>query len=68
MKLGIGLGRQAIHLVLAHAFGPLGLYRVSLRVVAYNTRAICCYIAYGFVEEGREREAAVVGGECTTTS
>ncbi len=62
-KLGKGLGREAIRLALAHAFGALGLHRVSLRVVAYNTRAIRCYSACGFVVEGREREAALVGGE-----
>ena len=62
-KLGKGLGREAVRLVLAHAFGTLGLHRVSLRVVAYNTRAIRCYSACGFVVEGREREAALVGGE-----
>ena len=62
-KLGKGLGREAIRLMLAHAFGALGLHRVSLRVVAYNTRAIRCYSACGFVVEGREREAALVGGE-----
>ena len=62
-KLGMGLGRQAIRLVLAHAFGPLGLHRVRLRVLAYNVRAIRCYGACGFVVEGREREAARVGGE-----
>ena len=62
-KLGKGLGREAIRLVLAHAFGALGLHRVSLRVVAYNTRAIRCYSACGFAVEGREREAALVGGE-----
>ncbi len=62
-KLGKGLGREAVRLVLAHAFGVLGLHRVSLRVVAYNTRAICCYSVCGLVVEGREREAALVGGE-----
>lgn len=62
-KLGKRLGREAVRLVLAHAFGKLGLHRVSLRVVAYNTRAIRCYSACGFVVEGREREAALVGGE-----
>ncbi len=46
-----------------HAFGTLGLHWLGLRVVAYNTRAICCYQACGFVVEGREREAALVGGE-----
>ena len=62
-RLGMGLGREAVRLVLAHAFGSLGLHRVSLRVVAYNTRAIRCYLACGFVAEGREREAALVGTE-----
>ena len=60
--LGQGLGQEATRLVLAHAFGPAGLHRVDLRVLAYNTRAIACYRACGFVEEGRERQAALVDG------
>ena len=62
-RLGKGLGRETVRLLLAHAFGLLGLHRVGLRVVSYNMRAIRCYRACGFVEEGREREAALVGGE-----
>jgi RimJ/RimL family protein N-acetyltransferase len=61
--LGRGLGRQAVTLLLAHAFTVMSLHRVGLRVLAYNARAIRCYAACGFVEEGREREAAFVGGE-----
>ncbi|MDR3515431.1 MAG: GNAT family protein [Azospirillaceae bacterium] len=61
--LGRGLGRQAITLLMAHAFTVMTLHRVSLRVLAYNARAIRCYSACGFVEEGREREAAFVCGE-----
>lgn len=60
-RLGRGLGRQAIQLVLDHAFGDLQLHRVGLRVISYNERAIRAYRACGFVEEGREREAARVG-------
>lgn len=60
-QLGKGLGREAIRLILTHAFGPLGLHRVDLRVLAFNERAIRCYRACGFVEEGRERESARVG-------
>lgn len=60
--LGQGLGRQAIRLMLAHAFGPMGLHRVDLRVLAFNERAIRCYRACGFIQEGRERESARVGG------
>ena len=61
--LGLGLGREAITLLLAHAFTAMALHRVSLRVLAYNVRAIRCYSACGFVQEGREREAALVDGE-----
>jgi RimJ/RimL family protein N-acetyltransferase len=60
-KLGKGLGREVIRLVLSYAFGGLGLHRVDLRVLEYNERAIRCYRACGFVEEGRERESARVG-------
>lgn len=61
-KLGRGIGREAIGLLLRHAFDSLRLHRVGLRVLAFNTRAIRCYLACGFIEEGREREAACVAG------
>lgn len=59
--LGKGYGTEAIRLALSHAFGR-GLHRISLRVLAGNARAIACYRKCGFVEEGREREAAFVNG------
>jgi RimJ/RimL family protein N-acetyltransferase len=59
--LGQGIGRQAVNLVLDHAFGVLGLHRVDLRVLARNHRAISCYRACGFVHEGVERDSAKVG-------
>ena len=62
-KLGRGYGEEAIRLVLEHAFDVLELHRVDLRVVEYNYRAIRCYLKCGFVEEGREREAALVDGK-----
>jgi RimJ/RimL family protein N-acetyltransferase len=61
-RLGMGLGTQAIALVLQYAFGTLKLHRISVRVVAYNTRALRAYQKCGFVIEGREREAAFVDG------
>ena len=61
-KLGRGLGREAIRLLLGHAFNALNLHRIGVRVIAYNVRAIRCYSACGFREEGREREAAFVDG------
>ncbi|MEM6610151.1 MAG: GNAT family protein [Pseudomonadota bacterium] len=60
-QLGKGLGREVIGLVLSHAFGTMGLHRIDLRVLAFNERAIRCYRACGFVEEGRERESARIG-------
>src|SRR5262245_5618551 len=62
-RLGLGLGREAIMLVLRYAFTVLDLHRVSVRVVAYNTRALRAYEKCGFTVEGREREAAFVDGE-----
>jgi len=61
--LGQGLGREAIRLMLGHAFGAMGLHRVGLRVLSFNQRAIRCYRACGFVEEGRERQSARVDGQ-----
>jgi RimJ/RimL family protein N-acetyltransferase len=61
-QLGIGLGTEAIGLVLEFAFNVLKLHRLSVRVVEYNTRAIRAYQKCGFVVEGREREAAFVDG------
>jgi RimJ/RimL family protein N-acetyltransferase len=60
--LGRGIGTEVTRTLLAYAFRDLGLHRVDLRVLAFNTRAIACYARCGFVEEGREREAAYVDG------
>lgn len=59
--LGQGLGREVVRLVLGQAFGALGLHRVDVRVLDFNERARRCYLACGFVEEGRERQSARVG-------
>lgn len=61
--LGRGLGTEATRLVLAHAFGAMGLNRVSLRVLAFNEGAIRCYQKCGFVIEGRERQSCRIGDE-----
>ena len=62
-NLGHGYGSRAMHLLLAEAFGPLKLHRIALRVIDFNTRAIAAYKKAGFVEEGRERQSACVGGQ-----
>ncbi|WP_394890178.1 GNAT family N-acetyltransferase [Mesorhizobium sp. AaZ16] len=61
--LGKGLGTEAIMLVLGHAFRDLKLHRISIRVLAYNARAIRSYQKCGFLIEGRERETAFVNGQ-----
>ncbi len=52
---GMGLGEEAIKLLLHHAFNAKNLHRVWLRVAEYNARAIACYRNSGFREEGRMR-------------
>jgi [ribosomal protein S5]-alanine N-acetyltransferase len=59
---GQGLGREITRLVLSWAFGPLGLHRVELEVVASNLRAISCYRACGFRQEGIRRDAELYPG------
>jgi RimJ/RimL family protein N-acetyltransferase len=61
--LGRGIGTEAMRLVLQFAFDQLKLHRISVRVLAYNERAIRSYQRCGFVIEGRERGAAWVNGE-----
>jgi [ribosomal protein S5]-alanine N-acetyltransferase len=60
-RLGQGIGRRVIGLVLDYAFQGAGLHRVGLRVLAMNVRAIRCYAACGFVHEGIERQSARIG-------
>lgn len=59
--LGRGYGTEAMQLLCAHAFDSLGLHRLSCRVLAFNDRAIRSYEKVGFVREGCEREAALIG-------
>ncbi|MEP4195128.1 MAG: GNAT family protein [Aliishimia sp.] len=61
--LSKGIGRHAIKLVLEHGFEVLHLHRIDLRVLAFNKRAIRCYLACGFIQEGIERESAHIAGE-----
>ena len=52
---GMGLGTEAVQLVLSHAFDTLDLSVVRARVLAFNSRAIACYGRCGFHEVARER-------------
>jgi len=55
---GQGYGRDAVRVLLRHAFCDHNLNRVWLDVLADNERAIHSYRACGFVEEGRLRQHA----------
>ena len=54
---GLGFGTEATRLMVDHAFGALGLHRISLFVFEFNERAIRAYRRCGFVVEGRARES-----------
>ncbi len=51
-----GYGTEAMHAALRYAFDVLGLNKVSLEVLEYNTRAIRTYEKVGFQREGVHRE------------
>jgi RimJ/RimL family protein N-acetyltransferase len=63
LYLNKGFGTEAIKLVQHFAFTQMQLHRLSLRVLAYNHRAIRAYQKCGFQTEGRERESAFVDGK-----
>jgi len=52
---GKGLGKDAIKVLLNHAFQAKGFHRIWLRVAEYNGRALALYRSCGFTEEGRSR-------------
>jgi RimJ/RimL family protein N-acetyltransferase len=58
-----GFGREAMMLMVSHAFDHLNLNRVFLRVLANNLRGIASYNHAGFIEEGRLRQAAFKNGQ-----
>ncbi len=60
---GRGLGTEATRLMLAHAFGPVGLHRVELEVFTFNPRARHVYTKCGFVYEGTRRDALLWDGQ-----
>jgi RimJ/RimL family protein N-acetyltransferase len=52
-----------MRLTTAYAFRELNLYRISLTVFSYNTRAIRLYEKLGFVHEGVSRSALYRDGQ-----
>lgn len=60
---GKGLGTEATRLILDYGFGPLGLNKIFLRVLADNAGAIRSYEGAGFVREGYLKEDVFVNGK-----
>ena len=50
---GKGYGQDAVRTVVTYAFTQLNMRKVSLTVLADDERAVACYRAAGFTEEGR---------------
>jgi RimJ/RimL family protein N-acetyltransferase len=59
---GRGYGREALTLLVDYGFRMQNLRKLWLNVHGSNERAIGCYRAVGFVEEGTLREQAWSGG------
>jgi RimJ/RimL family protein N-acetyltransferase len=59
---GRGFGREALTLLVDYGFRLQNLRKLCLEVHGSNERAIRCYRAVGFVEEGRQREQTWSGG------
>ena len=59
---GQGYGRDAIRLLLGYAFNDMHMNRIWLNTHSENERAIRCYKACGFVEEGRLRQHVWIRG------
>jgi RimJ/RimL family protein N-acetyltransferase len=60
---GRGYGREAIGLLLDYAFRLRNFRKVCLDTSSTNERAIRCYTACGFVEEGRLRKQLWSNGD-----
>lgn len=55
-----GIGKKATKAVVKFAFETLNLHRLDLRVLISNRRAIECYKACGFIEEGIQRDTLFI--------
>jgi len=59
----LGLGAEALELMFDYAFEDEKIHRLQMKVLETNTAARAAYQSLGFVEEGVERESAMIGGK-----
>lgn len=60
---GKGIGREATHYMLRHAFEDRGLHRIYLSVLQENTAALKLYEKIGFKKEGVKRQDIFKNGQ-----
>ncbi|WP_208559312.1 GNAT family N-acetyltransferase [Marinilactibacillus kalidii] len=60
---GIGLGSEAIDLIVDYVFNSLNLNRLQLEVYSHNPRGIRAYEKAGFIKEGVLREKLLYNGK-----
>lgn len=60
--LGLGIGTEALKLLIAFSFRELNLNRLELQVYDFNERAVRSYLNCGFKEEGRLRQRCYKNG------
>ena len=60
---GRGLMREALALVIAECFGPLGLHRLEANIQPANRRSLALVQALGFRNEGFSPRYLKIGGE-----
>lgn len=61
--LGLGIGTEAMKLLIDFSFRELNLNRLQLEVYDFNERAYRSYVKCGFVEEGRLRQRLYRNGK-----
>jgi RimJ/RimL family protein N-acetyltransferase len=60
--VGRGYGTDAVRVLARYGFRAMGLHRIGLELVAFNTRARRTYEKAGFQAEGVRRESVFVDG------
>jgi len=60
---GKGLMKRAMALVIAEAFGPMGLHRLEANIQPGNTASIALVKALGFRHEGHSPRYLKIGGQ-----